>query len=93
MAKGDNFVRNHCVPKGHEDIMLLSEDAIQIQFQRLVTVENQTKYCRATINCSHKIMMEIIDKYGLNDIITSRWTIWQAGKNGTKGKNIPFSSG
>ena len=89
--KGDNFVRNHCVSKQDPDYMLPSEDAVRIQFTRLVKTQDGMKYIRSTINAGHEQFMEIIEKYGLADVVQSRWQIWQTGKDGSKGKNLPYT--
>ena len=94
---GDNFVRNHFVTQTDPSYMLESSKAIKIQFTRTEKLPDGVKYIRATVNASHEIMMEIFEKYGLADVIASRWEVWQAPtkeqleKNpNAKGKNVPF---
>lgn len=83
--KGDSFAVNHFVAKSAKDYMLPTDEVISVQFQKLVTLEDGTnKYARCSFNASHKIMMEIIEKYGLNT--QGRWQIWDASKK----KNVGF---
>lgn len=83
--KGDTFAVNHFAAKGSKDAMLPTDEVINIQFQRLVTLEDGvTKYARCSFNGNHKVMMEIIAKYGLNT--QGRWQVWDKEKK----KNIGF---
>jgi len=84
--KGDSFAVNHFVAKTAKDYMLPTDEVISIQFQKLVTLQDgSNKYARCSFNGSHKVMMEIIEKYGLNP--QGRWKVWDS----TFKKNIQYS--
>lgn len=83
--KGDTFAVNHFVAKGSKESMIPSDEVVSIQFQVLVTTEDGNKYARCSFNGSHKVMMEIIEKYGLNT--QGRWQVWDTSKK----KNVSYS--
>jgi len=86
--KGDSFTKNHFVSSTSKKFMLSTEDAVSIQFQRLVVLEDGTKkYARATVNADYDSFMEIIKKYNLE--LQGRWEVW----NMEKKQNIPYSGG
>lgn len=88
--KGESFVKNHFVPKGDPDYMIESFEGYKVTFEKLHNMpDGSVKYARASVNAGHKQFMEIVDKYGLQ--LSDRWQIWESGKEGKKGKNIPFT--
>lgn len=83
--KGDTFAVNHFVAKNSKEAMLPTDEVINIQFQKLVTLEDGTsKYARCSFNGAHKQMMEIIKTYNLNT--QGRWQVWDKEKK----KNVGF---
>jgi len=86
--KGDSFVKNHFVSENSKRQLIVADEVISIQFQRLVTdTDGKKKYARATVNADHEAFMEIIKKYNLD--LQGRWQTW----NSEKKTNVPYSGG
>ena len=91
MSSQDTVHINNCVTKQADDYYLAGDELYQVQFTKLVETQEGKKYIRATINAGHSQVMEIWEKYGLNDKIANRWQIWQPGQDGKKGKNVKYN--
>ncbi len=96
-TRQDTMYRNHFVKKGAKDEMVDGDERYQIQFTRLENYKGDKKYIRATLTAGKAQFMEILKTYGLQDIIVSRWEVWQnatkdeiAANPKAKGKNVPF---
>ena len=96
-TRQDTMYRNHFVSKTAEDNLLDSDEKYTIQFSRLESYKGEKKYIRASLNIGKKQFMEIVKKYGIQDVLASRWEVWQkptpeelALNPKAKGKNIPF---
>ncbi len=87
-AKQDVMYRNHAVSPDASDALISGEDRMQMQFTRLVTMSEGKKYVRATVSIGLKQYKEIVETYGLADIIVSRWEVWDKELK----KNVPFQS-
>lgn len=85
-TKADVMYKNHCVAPNAKNRLVDAEDLVTIQFSRLERTQNGKKYARATVNADRSIMKEIIEKYGLQDVIVGRWETWDKEQK----KNVPF---
>ena len=84
--KSDVMYKNHCVSPTSKEALIDGDERVIIQFSTLERTKDGKKYVRASINASRKIMREIIEKYGLAEIVVNRWEIWDKEQK----KNIPY---
>lgn len=75
---------NEAVPKSSDDYLLTPDEAYRLTFERLVLLNGRNKYVRASFDISHKVFMEIIEKYGLKPVKK-----WQVYNSETK-RNEPY---
>jgi hypothetical protein len=87
--KGDSFTKNHFVKQTDKKFMLPTDEAVSIQFQRLVVLQDGTKkFARATVTCDVDTWLkEIVQKFNLP--LQGRWQIWDSEKK----TNVPYSGG
>lgn len=87
----DTLHKNHFVAKNHEDYLIEGDDLMRIQFSRYTKVEGKIKKLICELNIGKTQYMELLEKYGISEIVSKNWKIWEKGQDGEKGQYVPFA--